>query len=359
MTQNIISSSTFQRRLMQWFDQYGRKNLPWQLNKTPYRIWVSEIMLQQTQVNTVIDYFQRFIQHFPDIFALAKANEDEVLHLWTGLGYYQRARNLHKTAQIICDTHQGKFPSDLAALLALPGIGKSTAGAISSIAFAKPAPILDGNVKRVLTRLHGITTWPGEKKVTEQLWKLAEKYTPQTRVADYTQAIMDLGATLCTRGKPACAQCPLNPHCIAYAKGIAATLPRTKPRKELPVRAATFLILFKKPHSILLEKRSSAAVWKGLWSLPEIPYESDLKNIRKICQARFHLPIAEVSLGERFRHTFSHYHLDILPAFIILKNHPSKIMEDQQQIWYNLQQTQSIGLPAPVKSLLTQLENNL
>src|SRR3990167_8286209 len=203
-----LTPKKFQQLLCQWFDTHGRKNLPWQKNKTPYRVWLSEIMLQQTQVSTAIPYFQRFLTRFPTIKSLANASEDEVLHLWTGLGYYSRARNLYHAAKLVVEKHHGKFPDQLEELEKLPGIGRSTAGAILSIAFEKKATILDGNVKRVLTRLYGITEWVGEKKIIEALWKLAEKYTPAFRCADYTQAIMDLGATLCIRGKPACEKCP-------------------------------------------------------------------------------------------------------------------------------------------------------
>lgn len=351
----LISPAKFQQTLLNWFAKHGRKNLPWQHNRTPYRVWISEIMLQQTQVNTVIAYFQRFIERFPDVKTLANAKEDEVLHLWTGLGYYQRARYLHQTAKIICDHYKEKFPCELSQLESLPGIGKSTAGAILSIAFSKSAPILDGNVKRVLTRLHGITEWPGEKKITETLWDIATLYTPQKNTADYTQAIMDLGATLCIRGKPTCDACPFNNYCIAYAKGIAARIPCPKPRKLLPTRTATFIIIFKKPHYVLLEKRSKSGVWKGLWSLPEIDGTCDSKVIRTQCGIRFSLSLGKIVLGNPFRHTFSHYHLDILPARVIIKDESSQIIDDSNYIWYNLKKAQSIGLPAPVKLLLSSL----
>ncbi|MBV8801897.1 MAG: A/G-specific adenine glycosylase, partial [Gammaproteobacteria bacterium] len=337
------------------FDQHGRKNLPWQENKTAYRVWVSEVMLQQTQVNTVIPYFQRFITRFPDVETLAIANEDDVLHLWTGLGYYQRARHLHKTAKIICESFQGHFPNDLSSLENLPGIGKSTAGAILAIAFEKRAPILDGNVKRVLTRLHGITQWPGEKETLQNLWKIAEEYTPENRIGEYTQAIMDLGATLCVRGKPNCTRCPFNTHCIAYKQNIAPQLPQAKPRKTLPVHEKTLLIIRQKTQYVLLEKRSAAGVWKGLWSLPELLGIANIKEIQKALLTRFHLPITKVTLGAVFRHTFSHYHLDILPAIINIKDCSNKIMDDTQQIWYNLQHNQAVGMPAPVKKLLSHL----
>ena len=351
-----ISKNSFQQLIMQWFDQHGRKNLPWQENKTAYRVWVSEIMLQQTQVNTVIPYFQRFMSRFPDVKTLATANEDDVLHLWTGLGYYQRARHLHKTAKIICESFQGHFPNDLTGLESLPGIGRSTAGAILSIAFEKPAAILDGNVKRVLTRLHGITQWPGEKDTLQKLWSIAEEHTPCERVADYTQAIMDLGATLCVRGKPKCTICPFKIYCVGHIQGIASQLPQSKPRKALPIRQATLMIIVQKLKYVLLEKRSSSGVWKGLWSFPEIAGMSNVKAIRKIFLARFHLPIKKVTLGNLFRHTFSHYHLDILPVIINISDHSTKIMDDTQKIWYNLENNQTVGMPAPVKTLLNQLK---
>jgi A/G-specific adenine glycosylase len=347
-----MTPKQFQTVLLNWFDQYGRKDLPWQKNKTPYRVWVSEIMLQQTQVSTVIPYFQRFIEKFPDVKTLADAKEDDVLHYWTGLGYYQRARNLQRAAKIILTDYHGQFPQELAELEDLPGIGRSTAGAILSIAFEKKAAILDGNVKRVLTRLHGITEWPGEKKVLEQLWALAEKYTPVSRNADYSQAIMDLGATLCVRGKPRCDQCPFNKMCAAYAQGIEKKLPQAKPRKILPVREIIFVLLRKNPHFVLLEKRPSTGVWANLWSLPELSINTDVK---KTCQKRFNVDIQKIELADSFRHTFSHFHLNITPATAFVNKTAVKIMEEGTQIWYNLHDPQKIGLPAPVKFLLEKL----
>lgn len=350
-----LSPRTFQTRLLHWYDQQGRKDLPWQHNKTPYRVWISEIMLQQTQVNTVIDYFQRFIARFPDVETLAKAKEDDVLHLWTGLGYYQRARNLQKAAKMIVADHHGQLPDTLHDLENLPGIGRSTAGAILSIAWQKASPILDGNVKRVLTRLHGITEWPGEKTVLDTLWRLAERYTPKKRVADYTQAIMDLGATLCVRSKPRCFDCPFSIHCIAHAEGIEKNIPHAKPKKTLPIRQATFLIV-QHTKQVLLQKRNSPGVWNGLWSLPELSGFSSLTDIKTHCQQQLKYKIQHMAFGDAFRHTFSHYHLDIQPVFIHIKP-PLKKINNPKEMWYNLQQSQTIGLPAPVKSLLNQLGN--
>lgn len=353
-TENSLTPADFQTRLLQWFDLHGRKQLPWQQDKSPYRVWISEIMLQQTQVSTVIPFFERFVSRFPDINALAAAKEDEVLHLWTGLGYYHRARNLQQAAKNILADHQGIFPDTLDALLHLPGIGRSTAGAILSIAFQKAFPIMDGNVRRVLTRLHGITEWPGEKEINETLWKLAETYTPTKRVAEYTQAMMDLGATLCRRSKPSCHTCPFKTDCIAHHKGLENQIPRAKPKKAIPVRQATFLIL-QQANTVLLQKRAGEGVWRGLWSFPEITGKTTLAQIKKACRQLVNLAPQKIMLGDAFRHTFSHYHLDITPAFINITTAHKKSLEAPQQIWYNLQETDTIGLPAPVKLLLSTL----
>jgi A/G-specific adenine glycosylase len=351
--ENKMQPTHFQTNVLSWFSQHGRKDLPWQQHKTPYRVWVSEIMLQQTQVNTVIPYFLRFIERFPTIQILADAAQDDVLHLWTGLGYYNRARNLQRTAQIITEAYQGQFPSEQQALEELPGIGRSTAGAIRAIAFEQPAAILDGNVKRVLTRFHGIQEWPGERKTHDKLWALTEKYTPLERTADYTQAMMDIGATVCVRGKPHCEKCPLQTHCLAHAQGMEKSLPRPKPRKTLPVRQAHFLIL-QKDNSVFLMKRPPTGIWGSLWSLPEMSIDASLDDIQRYC-GQMGCDAQHITKGESFRHTFSHFHLDITPVFIRIKKVKSKIMEDDQQIWYNLREPAIVGLPAPVKSLLSKL----
>lgn len=353
--QKSLSVCQFQKKILSWFEQHGRTHLPWQENKTPYRVWISEIMLQQTQVTTVIPYFQRFIERFPSVEVLANAPQDEVLHYWTGLGYYSRARNLHKTAQLIEQNYKGKFPDEISELEKLPGIGRSTAGAIVSIAFQKPAAILDGNVKRVLARFHAITTWPGEKKTHDLLWSLTEKYSPSKETAAYTQAMMDLGATICIRGKPLCIQCPLNQHCLAHLQGIEKTLPQSKPKKKLPVRSVTFLLIQNKK-TILLQKRPPTGIWGGLFSPLEIAEHLPLKKIRTHCQNFFDYSIQKIKLGEIFRHTFSHFHLDILPAQIFIQSPKIKIMESDQQTWYNLEHPQKIGLPAPIKKLIRNLE---
>lgn len=335
--------------ILNWFKKHGRTTLPWQKNKTPYRVFVSEIMLQQTQVTTVIPYFERFMEQFPNISSLAKADEDKVLHLWTGLGYYSRARNLHKTAKLIHQQFQGEFPDTLEALEKLPGIGRSTAGAILSIAFKKPTAILDGNVKRVLTRFHGITTSPTEKNTLATLWHFAEQYTPQKNPDAYTQAIMDLGATVCIRGKPLCEKCPLLKICVAHKLGIEKTLPISNTKKTLPTRKTTLLFIQNK-NTVLLNKRPATGIWGGLWCPPQLENHASLAEIKKNLASQF--KFKKITLLPIFRHTFTHFHLTILPA-VILAN--TKAIDSDHQIWYNLSEPQSVGLPAPVKKLLRNL----
>lgn len=343
-------SRTFAQRLLRWFDQHGRKHLPWQNPITPYRVWVSEIMLQQTQVDTVIPYFERFMKSFPSVKHLAAAPIDEVLHHWTGLGYYARARNLHRCAQMIVDEYAGEFPQDVNILAELPGIGRSTAAAIASIAFEQPTAILDGNVKRVLARHSAIADWPAQPKVAEQLWRIAESHMPKKRCRDYTQAIMDLGATVCTRARPKCALCPVAEDCIALAEDNTTAYPGKKPAKDKPVKRAYFLLLQAPNGDILLERRPPQGIWGGLWCLPELPVEQPLET---------HLAgYGELKGTERWegwRHTFSHYHLDIQPVLVKLAKRPQGIMEEGRHLWYNVRQPASVGLAAPVKLLLQKL----
>jgi A/G-specific adenine glycosylase len=348
-----ISAKRFQTLLLKWFDQHGRKHLPWQQNKTPYRVWVSETMLQQTQVSTVIPYFERFLDHFPSIEDLARAHEDEVLHLWAGLGYYSRARNLHKAAKMVVNDLAGHFPDTLDTLQILPGIGPSTAGAILAIAYNKSAAILDGNVKRVLTRLHGISEPINEKKIENKLWDIAVDFTPKERIADYTQAIMDLGATLCVRGQPQCTNCPFKRFCVGHAEGIAAALPKKKASKQIPTKTGTFLII-RHQNRIFLQKRPATGIWGGLWCLPELSGAPDKKSINAFCQR--HFKSGEVKLTEltSFKHTFSHYHLMIHPILIELTRTPLRVMEDEQTIWYNLAQPTALGLPRPIQTILRE-----
>jgi A/G-specific adenine glycosylase len=343
----------FSNSLLKWFHHHGRSNLPWQENQTPYRVWVSEIMLQQTQVNTVIPYYQKFMNSFPSVDKLAKANEDLVLHHWTGLGYYARARNLHKAAQIIHQKFQSNLPNTVEELCELPGIGKSTAGAIISLAKNQKAVILDGNVKRVLCRYHCIEGWPDQTDTLKQLWKIAEEYTPTINCNQYTQAIMDLGATLCTRSKPACPICPLNSNCLAYKENKTAEFPHKKPRKALPVKSIYMLIYYiKEEAKVLLEKRPPQGIWGGLWSFPEtdcIEEFKDTLNNQIMTDASPH------QLWKPIRHTFSHFHLDITPVVMTLKKANVSIMENDRWHWYDLQNPAELGLAAPVKKLLSKI----
>ncbi|MGH1487563.1 MAG: A/G-specific adenine glycosylase [Cellvibrionaceae bacterium] len=339
---------SFSQQILKWFDQHGRKNLPWQQNRNPYRVWVSEIMLQQTQVATVIPYFERFMERFPVVEDLAAATQDEVLQLWTGLGYYARGRNLHKCAQLVVDQYQGQFPNTVEGLESLPGIGRSTAGAIISLALNEPAPILDGNVKRVLARYHAVDGWPGQAKVADKLWVFAEEHTPTSRAADYTQAMMDLGATLCSRTKPLCTQCPLSADCVGFAQGEPERYPGKKPKKVLPIKTTQLLILQNTKGKILLEQRPPTGIWGGLWSFPELEKEEDALNY---CQ-QYHGSAKKSQPWQSFRHTFSHYHLDIHPVHIHIEKICTQVADGNVQNWYSEEEWQQLGLAAPVKKLL-------
>ena len=339
----------FAERLLAWFDVHGRKTLPWQRDKSPYRIWVSEIMLQQTQVTTVIPYFERFMRAFPSVEALASATLDEVLHQWTGLGYYARARNLHATAQRIMGDYNGALPRTQQELESLPGIGRSTAAAIIAICHDQRATILDGNVKRVLARVFAIDGWPGQTRTLNELWQHAEKLTPEDRAADYTQAIMDLGATLCTRNNPQCDACPFSSDCRACQKGAIEQYPGRKPKKDKPVRQTTMLII-ERDGEVLLEKRDVSGLWGGLWSFPETG------NIDEYLLGR-NLQADKVEELAPFRHTFTHFHLDIQPYRIIVKN-SNRIEENGKARWYSLDNPPSLGLTRPVTRLLTALQSD-
>lgn len=341
-----MDTATFQQKLLAWFDLHGRKDLPWQRDITPYRIWLSEIMLQQTQVITVIPYFEAFTQKFPSVESLAQAPIDEVLSLWSGLGYYARARNLHKSAQII--TTQNYFPESLDELVALPGIGLSTAGAILSIAFQKRQPILDGNVKRVLTRFNAISGWPGETMVNKTLWSISADFTPEYRVADYTQAVMDLGATLCTRSKPGCEICPVSAECVARLTGSVALLPTPKASKKIPVKNLLLLLLHNSIGEVLLEKRPSVGIWGGLWSVPEF---SCLQSVQDWCVTN-HISILNQCVLPTKRHTFSHYHLDYTPVLIETDAVDGYVMDTEQKLWCTAEHINTLGLAAPIKRLL-------
>ena len=342
-----MKNEQFSTAVLDWYDRHGRHDLPWQQGITPYRVWVSEIMLQQTQVSTVLNYFDRFMASLPTVEALAAAPEDEVLHLWTGLGYYTRARNLQKTAKIIVAEYGGEFPRDVEKLTELPGIGLSTAGAIASLSMGLRAPILDGNVKRVLARYTAQEGYPGEPKVAKALWATAERLTPQTRVNHYTQAMMDLGATLCTRSKPSCLLCPLEKSCEAHMLGLEIRYPVPKPRKAVPQRATLMPLLANREGAILLYRRPSSGLWGGLWSLPQLDDLNDLDHLAD--QHALHL------LGRRqlpaLTHTFSHFQLAIDPWLVQVEQTAHHVAE-ADWLWYNLATPPRLGLAAPVKKLL-------
>ncbi|UDG79595.1 A/G-specific adenine glycosylase [Candidatus Steffania adelgidicola] len=345
MTETLL----FAQLVLTWYQQVGRKTLPWQLEKTPYTIWLSEIMLQQTQVITVIPYFQRFITEFPDVFQLAAASLNEVLHLWTGLGYYARARNLHKTAQLIVKQYHGEFPSNFDSIIALPGIGRSTAGAILSLAFHKHYPILDGNVKRVLSRYYGISGWPGKKKVENHLWQLTENLTPAKKVAQFNQGMMDLGAMVCIRSRPKCIHCPLKKGCQAYLTNNWTKYPGKKTKKILPKKTTWFLLLQHKNH-VWLEQRPALGVWGGLFCFPQF---SALESLA-IWLNQHGFPYDQFQQLSCIHHTFSHFYLDIIPIWQKVRSIQCS-MDEGTGLWYNLTTPSLIGLATPVRRLLFQL----
>lgn len=339
----------FSQAVICWYEQFGRKALPWQIEKSPYHVWLSEVMLQQTQVATVIPYFKRFIAHFPKIADLANAPIDDVLHLWTGLGYYARARNLHKAAQIVNDKFEGIFPTRFDDVVALPGVGRSTAGAILSLSQNQHFAILDGNVKRVLTRYFAVEGWPGNKTIENKLWQLSEQVTPKHDVAKFNQAMMDIGATVCTRSKPKCNLCPLNDECIAYKTESWQQFPTKKPKSTLPEKTAYFLIL-EYQHAIWLEKRPPSGIWGGLYCLPEFANQQALEDW--LIQRGIETTPPEQLIS--FRHTFSHFHLDIIPMKCIITNY-KKCLDETNGYWYNLKtENAKIGLATPIYNLLKQ-----
>lgn len=344
----MTPKNNFAPRVLDWFDQHGRKHLPWQHNKTPYRVWISEIMLQQTQVTTVIPYYERFMRSFPDVYSLAAASQDEVLAHWSGLGYYARGRNLHKAAQALVNDWEGEFPATQEGVCELPGIGRSTAAAILSISRNEPLAILDGNVKRVLARFHAVPTWPGERKTETAMWALAEAYTPQDRCGDYTQAMMDMGATLCTRSNPSCERCPLKEDCEAFAMGAPTAFPKSKPKKAAkPVRNTQMLVV-QRGETILMEKRPASGIWGGLWSLPELDFDDDTIQVAEL---RLGVQVDNVISLSPFRHTFSHYHLDIVPYKLVVQE-KAQVNEAAKYQWFEISEALKLGLPAPIRSIL-------
>ncbi|PIE83677.1 MAG: A/G-specific adenine glycosylase [Candidatus Contendobacter odensis] len=347
-----MEATEFTRRVLEWFDVHGRKQLPWKDNPTPYRVWVSEVMLQQTQVTTVIPYYQRFLARFPDNQALADADLDDVLHLWAGLGYYSRARNLHRAAQIVRDEYDGVMPLSSLDMQKLPGIGRSTAGAILSLATGQRHPVLDGNVKRVLARFAAVEGWPGQSSVQTVLWALAEYYTPTERVADYTQAMMDLGAMVCVRRQPQCGICPLAIACAAHAQGREMVLPAPRPRRELPLRKTQMLLLRATDGSVLLEQRPPVGIWGGLWSFPECPQGVD---VGIWCRDQLGLQVKVESAWPVLPHSFSHFRLEITPIPAAVIRQAGAVMEGRRFVWYNTDCSGDRGVAAPVKRLLTVL----
>ncbi|MCC6713684.1 MAG: A/G-specific adenine glycosylase [Gammaproteobacteria bacterium] len=347
-----MQSDRFAPALLRWFDGHGRTQLPWQHERSPYRVWLSEIMLQQTQVATVIPYYERFLARFPDVRTLAAAPLDDVLALWAGLGYYARARNLHRCAEAVVRAHGGEFPHDIDALTTLPGIGRSTAGAILAFSSGQRHPILDGNVRRVLARYHAVEGPPSAGAVENRLWEFADLHTPAARVADYTQAIMDLGATVCTRTGPRCAICPLARDCRACNDGAVDRYPAARARKQAPVRSRRFLIVRRGSGHILLEARPPTGIWGGLWSLPEIDTHAGADSW---CEAHG-LRVRRSTSWAVMRHTFSHFHLDIHPLLLEVKTSTRAIMDGDRWLWYKDGDAIEIGLPAPVRRLLDRLD---
>jgi A/G-specific adenine glycosylase len=351
-----MSTDWFARRLLHWFDRHGRSHLPWQRNIDAYRVWVSEIMLQQTQVATVIPYYARFLERFPDLAALAAADLDDVLHRWSGLGYYARGRNLHKAARQVAAKHDGRLPDDVEALARLPGIGRSTAGAIAAIAYGIRAPILDCNVKRVLARFHAVPGSPGDAGPLRALWRFAEQHTPHRRVGDYTQAIMDLGATLCTRTGPACGACPVGAQCAARQQDAVAAFPHRKAKRDKPVRAARLFLVTDPAGCCLLQQRPENGLWGGLWSPPERPPEATAVAVCGEFGIAEH-DVEALDHGAVFRHTFSHFHLDIEPVYVTLRGGAAGVADRPDVCWYHPTATgrPSLGLSAPAARLLASL----
>jgi len=372
------SATKFSNQVIAWYHQQGRKHLPWQQNKTPYSVWVSEIMLQQTQVSTVIPYYQRFMTSFPTIEDLAKADEDNVLHHWTGLGYYARARNLHKSAKLILSEHHGIFPTDIAQVISLPGIGRSTAGAILSLSLNQYHPILDGNVKRVLARNYLVEGYNGLAKFDKALWQLSETLTPSTDTGFYTQAMMDLGATVCTRSKPSCKLCPLTLSCLAHANDKQVEFPQKKPKKKIPEKNTIMVIPRITEAScdkVLMEKRPPTGIWGGLWCFYEVKKLNEIPALLQKLGLKKQTLQTKTQKLSPFRHTFSHFHLDIEPVVVhcielsanelsanelpineLSKMNNQEVSEPEPQRWYNLHSELSVGFAASTKKLISLLK---
>lgn len=351
---NKANEAKFSQQLLTWYDKHGRKDLPWKLKTDPYHIWLSEIMLQQTQVRTVIPYFLKFIKTFPTIEHLAQAPQDAVLQLWAGLGYYARARHLHLAAKQICDRFNGHFPQDKNVLETLPGIGPSTAAAIVSLAFDRSATILDGNVKRVLARIYAISGHVDASSTKKTLWEIAQRLTPKTRCADYTQAIMDLGATCCTRQNPRCEQCPVERFCLAKQMKRQTDFPSKKIKRQKPVKARKFLIILNQYNDIYFVKRPQKGIWGGLWCLPELAKTaSHSRFLRQQLNCGHHQQTALMP----FKHQFTHYELMLYP--LILLTHKRTRNQHHDYTWQNIQHAINLGLPTPIVTCLNLLKEYL
>lgn len=344
----VRCAEDFAGRLVGWQRRCGRHDLPWQ-GGDAYRVWLSEVMLQQTQVATVIPYFQRFVARFPSLAALAAADEEAVLALWSGLGYYSRARNLHRAARQIQLRHDGFFPQHLDALLALPGIGRSTAAAILALAFHQRHAILDGNVKRVLARHGAVAGWPGSKPVEAALWSMAEARLPVEAVATYTQALMDLGATVCRRSRPGCQQCPVATDCQAYQAGRVAEFPQPRPKKALPERLAVFLLL-RQGAEILLEKRPPSGIWGGLWCLPQ--FDSVAEAVAGAAEWGAEPGASTALLG--FAHTFTHFKMQVQPLAFDLVRPSCRATESAGAQWFSRRAALAAGIPTPIRRILAE-----
>jgi A/G-specific adenine glycosylase len=342
----MLAPTQLARRLLPWFEIHGRRNLPWQREPTPYRVWISEVMLQQTQVETVIPYFARFIDRFPDVATLAAAAEDDVLALWSGLGYYARGRNLHRAAQEVVSRHGGRLPESLDEMMALPGIGRSTAGAILALACGQRQPILDGNVKRVLARVFLVREPPATAAASARLWQLASS-APATRVAEYTQAIMDLGATVCTRAEPACGVCPLRKGCGALARDLVNELPARRVRAPRR-RERTHMVFVVHRGSVLLQRRPARGIWGGLWAPPEFP---DAEAARAWCRSTFGAGLGDSRHLGLVRHSFTHFDLDIEPWVLELRGRAPRAAGAAMR-WHDVRAPRTLGLPAPVARLM-------
>ncbi|HEY5791510.1 MAG TPA: A/G-specific adenine glycosylase [Gammaproteobacteria bacterium] len=346
------AAGAFAGRVLDWHRQHGRRDLPWQHPRTPYRVWVSEIMLQQTQVATVIPYYTRFLAAFPSVALLAAADEDAVLAHWSGLGYYRRARHLQRAARLVVELHGGELPRSVEALVALPGIGRSTAGAILSLGHGLPAPLLDGNVRRLFCRHFGVDGWPGLARVERHLWELAEQHLPTANPGDYNQGLMDLGATLCTRANPDCAGCPLAGGCHALRDGRVAELPAPRPPRIAPQKRTQMLLRYDRGGRLLLERRPPTGIWGGLYAPPECASGRDPEAW---CADHGLRPEGLPEAWPLIRHAFSHYRLDITPVRLAVTPDPAGVNDSGEHGWYKPGDALALGLPAPVRRLIERL----